>query len=183
MSYCKDPDNGTKNNKLNPINENIRIYTRQIVGDRLSQIDQKYLKNFVATIYNNFIDLTYYPILKHTPDEIYRLLTSPNLVMYTMSRNNIMIAYVVGELMRLDDGRYVLFVNYIYIGKKYRRQGLGSILMNKIIDFAKMRSMDCVTLICDTEDQNVLNFYMEKGFMYDQFLRRYDKYDVLSLNV
>lgn len=163
------------------LNGNISV--RNISGDRLKYVDQRSLKNFIATIYKNFIELTNYPQLKHTPEELYRLLTSPNMVMYTIAKDNVMIAYVVGELMRLDDQRYVLFVNYLYVGSKYRRNGLGTILMDKIIGYANFKSMDAVMLICDTEDTKVLNFYFNKGFMYDAFLRRYDKYDVLTLNI
>ena len=94
-----------------------------------------------------------------------------------------MIGYIVGELMRLDDGRYTLFISYLYIGNKYRRNGLGTILLNKMVTYAKYKSMDAVTLICDTEDNKVMDFYLSKGFMYDTFLRRYDKYDVLTLNL
>lgn len=187
MSYCnniKFSDNKNYINGKNPnIVDNRSFVTRQILGDRLQLINYRYLKNFIATVYNNFIELTYNPKLKHTPDEIYRLLTSPNLVMYTMSRNNVMIGYIIGELMKLDDGRYTLFINYVYIGKKYRRNGLGSILLNKMITYGKYKGMDTIMLICDTENQSVLNFYLEKGFMYDQFLRRYDRYDVLSLTL
>lgn len=163
------------------LNGNIAV--RNIFGDRLKYVGQGTLKNFIATIYKNFIELTDYPQLKHTPEELYRLLTSPNMVMYTIAKDNVMIGYVIGEMMHLDDQRYVLFINYLYIGSKYRRNGLGTILMNKIIGYAKFKSMDAVMLICDTEDTKVLNFYFNKGFMYDAFLRRYDKYDVLTLNL
>lgn len=176
----KSPSNA-KPNAEGYLNGNITV--RYIAGDRLKHVDQGALKNFIATIYNNFIELTNYPQLKHTPEELYRLLTSPNMIMYTIAKDNVMIAYVVGELMHLDDQRYVLFINYLYVGKKYRRNGLGSILMNKMIGYAAFKSMDAVTLICDTEDSKVLNFYLNKGFMYDPFLRRYDKYDVLTLNL
>lgn len=176
----KSPANA-KPNAEGYLNGNITV--RYIAGDRLKHVDQGTLKNFIATIYNNFIELTNYPQLKHTPEELYRLLTSPNMIMYTIAKDNVMIAYVVGELMHLDDQRYVLFINYLYVGKKYRRNGLGSILMNKMIGYAGFKSMDAVTLICDTEDSKVLNFYLNKGFMYDPFLRRYDKYDVLTCSL
>lgn len=159
------------------------ISIREVHGDRLKYVSQKSLNNFIATIYNNFIELVNYPQLKHTPEELYRLLTSPNMIMFTISKGTLMIGYVVGELMKLDDGRFVLFISYIYVGANYRRNGLGSILLNKMIEYANFKSMDAVTLICDTEDHNIIDFYFMRGFMYDQYLRRYDKYDVLTLNL
>jgi GNAT superfamily N-acetyltransferase len=170
-----------QSNNIGLLNDGISI--RQIYGDRLKYINKNALNNFVGTVYNNFKELSQYPQLKHTPEELYRLLTSPNLIMYTVAKNNVMIGYCCGELMRLDDGRFVLFIAYIYIGSKYRRNGLGSVLLNKIIEYARFKSMDAITLICDTEDNRVMQFYFDKGFMYDPYLRRYDKYDVLTLNL
>lgn len=160
------------------------ISIREVYGDRLKYIDQNSLNNFVGTVYNNFIELAKYPQLKHSPSEIHRLLTSPNLVLYTISlQQSIMIGYIIGELMKLEDGRFVLFIAYLYVGSKYRRNGLGSILMDKIIGYARYKSMDAVMLVCDTEDHKVMDFYFTKGFMYDLYLRRYDRYDVLTLNI
>lgn len=156
---------------------------RQYVGDRLKSISNKSLNNFVGTIYNNFIELADYPQLKHTPIDIQKILTSSNLMMFTISKSGVMIAYCIGELMKLDDGRYVLFISYLYVGSKYRNNGLGTILMKKMIEYAKFKDMDAVMLVCNTEDDRVMNFYLSQGFMYDQYLRRYDKYDVLTLDL
>lgn len=173
--------NNNKTNTTRLLNDAMSF--RQITGDRLKSISNKSINNFVGTIYNNFIELSDYPQLKHTAIDIHKLLTSTNLIMYTVSKNNIMIAYCVGELMKLDDGRYVLYISYIYVGSRYRRNGLGSVLINKMIDYAKFKGMDALMLICNTEDIRVMNFYFDKGFAYDQYLRRYDKYDVLTLNL
>jgi ribosomal protein S18 acetylase RimI-like enzyme len=160
-----------------------RVYLREIKGDELKYISQSSLNNFINVVYENFIELSRYPNLKHTPDELFRLLTSPNLIMYTLTFNKKLIGYITGEMMNLDDGRNVLFISYLYVVSKYRRHHLGTSLLNKIIKYAEFKSMDAIVLVCNTEDDRILNFYMEKGFMYDLYLRRYDKYDVLTLNL
>ena len=171
-------NNNYRENNTRLINDGFAL--REYIGDRLKSVSNSSLNNFLGTIYNNFIELSDYPQLKHTPIDIQKLLTSPNLIMYTESKSGVMIGYTIGELMKLDDGRYVLFINYLYVGTKYRNNGLGTILLNKMIGYAKFKSMDAVMLIADTEDDKVMNFYLGKGFMYDQYLRRYDKYDVLT---
>lgn len=92
-----------------------------------------------------------------------------------------MVAYVVGEVMGLNDGRSVLYISYLYVASRYRGQGLGTVLLRRMIERGELLGLNAVALICDTEDQRVLTFYMTKGFMYDVSLRRYDRYDVLSL--
>jgi GNAT superfamily N-acetyltransferase len=171
------------NNTNNSVLLNDALSFKQIIGNKLTLVSNTYMKQFIGTIYNNFIELADFPNLKHTHNNIYKLLTSPNMILFTVSKNNIMIAYCLGELMKLSDGRYVLFLSYLYVGSKYRRNGLGSILMNKIISYARFKRMNAVMLVCNTDDQRVMNFYFDKGFMYDQYLRRYDKYDVLTLNL
>lgn len=138
--------------------------------------------NLAQTIYNNFFELARYPILKHNKYEIHRLLTSPNLIMFAIYNGNNMIAYLIGEIMKLNDGRNVLYISYLYVSSKYRNVGLGSALLNKAIVRASLLNANTVILIVDTEDQKNVDFYMKRGFVYDPYLRRYDKYDVLSLS-
>ena len=166
-----------KNNK-NQIN---RFNIREFTSERTKRNPN--IGNLVATLYGNFIELSKYPILKHNQYEIHRLLTSPNLIMFTAYNGNSMIAYLIGEMMKLNDGRKVLYISYLYVSSKYRNLGLGDTLLNTAIQRASLLNANSVVLITDTEDQKVFDFYMKKGFMYDTNLRRYDKYDVLSLQI
>lgn len=151
--------------------------------DSKRMMNNQNLDNLIETIYFNFLELSQYPILKHTPEEIRRLLTSPNLIMFTIFSKNNMVAYLVSEIMKLDDGRTVLYISYLYVSSKYRNTGLGHSLLNMGIQRASLLHMNAVVLIADTEDQLVFEFYMKRGFMYDPFLRRYDRYDVLSFSL
>ena len=153
--------------------------TREFNGERMKYNPN--INNLVETIHNNFLELSKYPVLKHNKYEIHRLLTSPNLIMFTIYNDGNMIAYLIGEIIVLNDGRKVLYISYLYVSSKYRGMSLGSNLLKMAIDKASALNMNSVVLIVDTEDQRALDFYMKKGFMYDQYLRRYDRYDVLSL--
>jgi ribosomal protein S18 acetylase RimI-like enzyme len=152
---------------------------REFNGERMKHNPN--INNLAGTVYNNFLELSKYPILKHNPYEIHRLLMSPNLVMFTIYNDGKMIAYIIGEIIKLDDGRSVLYISYLYVSSKYRDMGLGGSLLNMAIQKAQSMNMNSIVLIVDTEDQYVLDFYMKRGFMYDTYLRRYDRYDVLSL--
>ena len=172
-----DPNADSKNSFLQKVKFN------DVSGDRLKIISRQSMNGFINTIYYNFEELSEYPQLKHTVQEIGRLLTSSGLVMFTVSLKDVMIGYCIGEMMKLDDERNVLFISYIFVSKKYRGDGIGSIFIKDCVEYAKQKGLEAIVLICDTEDQKVLDFYLKKGFMYDLKLRRYDKYDVLSLNI
>ena len=156
---------------------NTNIIIKRVGRDYIKQtnLDEK-LTNI---IYNNFINLAKFPILKHTRQDIYKLLNSNNLILWLVIVNNNIIGYAVCEYNNLTDGRQIIYINYIYIGSKYRDNKLGSKLLYRIIGYAQERNMN-VMLICDTDNEKVLDFYMKKGFMYDLQLRRYHRFDVLS---
>lgn len=162
------------------------FYIKEFKGTFLRRINIDVL---VDTIYLNFEYLKDIPNLKHTKQEIRRELTNPNgitLVLYHKEKNNCndkIIGYITGEIMRLNDGRLVFYIAYFFIGKNYRKHGLGSTLINRIIKKANDMNLDAVVLTCDTYDNKVLDFYLYKGFMYDPYLRRYDRHDVLSLSL
>lgn len=143
----------------------------------------KNLPNLTNTIYKNFLGLSSYPVLKHTKQEITRLLTSPNMIMYMAINNKQVIGYLTSEIIRLDDGRMSQFISYLYVQSAYRSKSLGSALLNCLLSESNKLNLNTIMLVTDTADKPVLNFYMAKGFMYDLHLRRYDRYDVLSLPI
>lgn len=152
---------------------------REVSGEDLRKIS---IDNLVYTIYNNFIELAKYPDLKHNPSEIKRLLTSSNMLAFFLYNGHKLFGYAITELMRLNDGRFVLYISYLYIAKKYRKHGFGSNLLKQAINKAKAFRTDAVILTCDTQNENVINFYMMHGFMYDPYLRKHNRHDIFSLN-
>lgn len=140
----------------------------------------KNISLFNNVIYNNFIELSEYPILKHTLEDINILLLSKNMRGFLIyNDDNKVIGYLFGEIIKLNDGRNVFFLSYIYVAIAYRKLKIGSLMLNKVIQNTK--KTDGILLICDSEDTFVMNFYQMKGFMPDLILRRYDKYDLMYL--
>jgi ribosomal protein S18 acetylase RimI-like enzyme len=168
--------------KVNNLNTNKpgNLILREFDGDIMKHYN---LNMLVKTIYKNFLYLSKKSELKHNKDEIMRLLKSSKTISYFLYNGNTIIGYVIGEVMRLNDGRLVLYISYIYIAKKYRNKGLGSTLLKQITFKAKELHLDAVLLTRDTNDKRVYEFYLQKGFTYDPYLRRYSRYDVLCLSL
>src|ERR1700739_4218297 len=59
------------------------ITTSVVTGDRLRYINQNSLNGFRGTLFSNFQELAKFPDLKHNPEELGRLLTSKNFVMFS----------------------------------------------------------------------------------------------------
>lgn len=136
-------------------------------------------KKFVEMIYQNFIDLSDYPELKHNREELTRLVSSENAKIALIIVENKIAAYLVGETIDLVDGRRVFYVSYIFTAKKFRKQGFGSQLMEYVEELSKKFNYDGVLLTCDTENQNVYDFYLIRGYMPDLVLRKYNQHDVM----
>lgn len=152
------------------------------------EINNKYFKNqnidnFVGIVFNNFNNLSDNDKLKHSVNEIKRLLLSDKFIGLLIKYKNYTIAYLLGEIIKLNDSRTVLFINYLYVSNKFRRNGFASKLLNKIIEISKNLKVDTVMLICDTQNNLIYDFYLKRGFMLDLNLRRYEKHDVLSLSI
>lgn len=171
------------------INRNINRNNNTNTNNKIiiNPLNSTYFKNksnvnmFVDIVYKNFINLVHDPNLKHSKMEINKLLFSPNFKGYFVKENDKIIGYLLGEITKLNDRRKVYFISYIYTSKYYRKHGIASKLMELVMDMTKSMKLDTVMLICDTEDDNVYNFYLKKGFMLDFTLRRYNRHDVLSL--
>ena len=144
-----------------------------------NNINQNDLTNFINTIYMNFEHLKYFPSLKHTKEEIESTLKSKNSQIYLILINNKIGAYLIGDILTLDDGRKVLFVTYLFTSKLFRKRGYGTKLMEIAENKSKMFNLDGVMLMCDTENKQVYNFYLTRGYMSDLILRNYSKFEVL----
>jgi len=144
------------------------------------QLSHHNLDHFTNTIYDNFADLAQDESLNHTKTEIFRVLKSPMSQVYLILENKKIIAYLVGEIMDLNDGRRVLYITYLYTAPRFRKQGLASKLLDTANHIANKNYLDAVMLTCDSNDKYVYNFYQKKGYMPDLTLRRYSRYEVLS---
>lgn len=174
-----------KPNRRANVNRNFKALPGNFVIREMSGLTmRKYnLGDFSKTIFYNFIELAKYPELKHNIQEINRILKAPNTIAFFVYNGHKMLGYIIGEVMRLNDGRLVLYISYLYVATKYRDNGFGSTLLKQMINKAHKLHVDAVVLTCDTADEKVLDFYTMKGFMYDPYLRNYNRHDVLSLTL
>lgn len=146
-------------------------------------LTSKDLKNqdmtlLVNTIYKNFLELSPHPRLNHTKVEIQKTLESKGCVLFLILQDNKIVAYLVGEIMDLEDTRHVLFISYIYVVKFMRNKKLGCKLMSMAISYGIDQRCDGIMLIYDTSDRKLERFYDKYGFMLDFHLRRYEQHDV-----
>ena len=135
----------------------------------------------IDVIFDNFKHLTNYPELKHSKAEIRRIITGDKFYGFLLYHNKKIIAYLIGEITKLQDGRKAFFINYIFVSTHYRNKGLATDLLNEVYKLGDNHQLDAVLLTCDTEDPIVYDFYLKRGYMPDYVLRQYNKYDVLSL--
>jgi ribosomal protein S18 acetylase RimI-like enzyme len=141
------------------------------------------LNSFVSTIYNNFIHLSKIPQLEHNQNEIIKLLTSPSMISYVAYHDTQIIAYIIGEIKHLNDGRIVYYISYLYIGNKYRDMKLGTKLMNLIINKCKTSNINSILLTCDILDNRVTNFYKRIGFTPDPILQNFTNHEVFMKTI
>jgi GNAT superfamily N-acetyltransferase len=132
----------------------------------------------VDIIYNNFGDLNDEPKLNHTPEAIKKTLDSMKAVLLLFIENGKIGAYLLGEIIILEDGRKVMFISYIFVAKDLRTSGVGTKLLQIISKFATDKYCDGVMLIYDTTQKKLRRFYDKNGFMLDFQLRRFEKHDV-----
>ena len=143
------------------------------------QIAKQKIRKFAKLVYTNFIDLAKNPDLKHNITEIERVLYCKECQLFVITEHGKMIGYLLGEIMDINDGRKVFYITYIFTAKNFRNKGIASQLMNLTEQVSRKLNLDGILLTCDTEDQQVFDFYAKRGFMPDVHLRKYDKYDVL----
>lgn len=142
---------------------------------------QQNVKIYTEIIYHNFIELAQHTYVKHTREDIYRLLTSDQMFGYIVIYSNKIIAYLFGEISLMPDGRNAYYLSYIYVSPKYQHLHLGTELLSLLINHCKHFGIPFIVLTCDTEDVKVMNFYAKFGFISDPVLKNNRRHDVLCL--
>jgi ribosomal protein S18 acetylase RimI-like enzyme len=122
------------------------------------------LELFIDTIFNNFIDLYNFPYLKHNKTEILKLLSSNNFYGFLVFHGNIIIGYLLGEVINLNN-QFVFFINYLFIAPTFRNNKLGTQLINIAKQYVIMNDFDAIAQLCDINNQNIINFYEKLGFI------------------
>jgi len=138
-------------------------------------------KIFSQIIYQNFDHYTDDPVMHHTIEDITTLLKSKD--MYCLLVYNIhhrLIGYLIGEIIKLNDGKMIFFINYLYVIKKYRNLGIGSKLLNIIIDKVKHWKINGIMLLYNSTDNYLTNFFTNRNFYVDDSYKRNERYEILS---
>lgn len=132
----------------------------------------------VNIIYNNFIYLEPESKLNHNSKAIFDILNDKGVVLFLFMNSNKVGAYLLGQTMTLEDGRFILYISYIYVSKFLRTKGVGSLLLKKAEQYVYTKKCDGIMLIYDTRRKELKQFYDKHGFMLDFQLRRYENNDV-----
>src|SRR5271169_5523752 len=109
-------------------------------------------------IFTNFNYLEKFTELGHNKKEITKSLKSSGNFCYLVYDGEKLIGYLVGEFRTLNDNRYVYYISYLYISEQYRGHGLGSQLMDAIIDKCNDMGVKFIVLTCDTYDDKIVKF-------------------------
>ncbi len=140
------------------------------------------LEIFTNVVYNNFVEIANEPILDHNKKSIYETLKSDDAQVYLCIINGKIASYIVGKIMTLNDGRRVVYITYLYTAEQFRGQGLASKLLGIADKICLTNMLDGVMLTCDSDNLQLYDFYLKKGFMPDLFLRTYGRYEVMYKN-
>lgn len=141
------------------------------------------INKFSKYVFNNFIHLVNNHETEHNIPSINKLLGSKYFHGYIVKYENKIIAYLLGEIKYLDDGRTVYFINYIYVIPKFRSKGIASKLMKIVINNAQKNNFDNVMLVYDTYNTKLKYFYTKMGFERDMILKRFTRHDIFSLKI
>lgn len=140
-------------------------------------IKKQYIDYFSQMIYVHFKEISKIKELDHNVKSIKGLLEGKIILLYTQ---NDLIGYLVYELKNVD-GRFMFYINYIYILEKYRSKHLGSLLINHVIKFCKKNEIKFIVLTFDTTNEKLLKFYTTQGFKPDIIKTNYSNHKVYSL--
>jgi GNAT superfamily N-acetyltransferase len=154
---------------------NTDIYIEKYLG---SDLIKKDVRKMIDVIYKNFEEIADVQKLKHTSNEIYRLLVSSMSVSFFGISNKKIIAYIIAELNEVN-GKRLLHINYLYVVPSYRNKGCATKLLNIIYNCGKEYRADILSLTFDTFNKKLERFYLDNYFNYDPKYRSNQRYDML----
>lgn len=156
-------------------------FNSKITFKEIKKIDNPH--SFADTIYRNFEYLSGIEQLSHNRNEIVKLLTNDNFIGFLLyDEKDMIIAYLVGEIKHLFDGRIVYYISYIFVSEKDRNKRLGSKLLQILINKCKEElGIKFIVLTCDIYNKIAYDFYRRRGFKIDTLLSTNGRHEVLSL--
>lgn len=136
---------------------------------RFNQITN--INRLAKIIFFNFIELQNESDIVFNINDITSTLTSNNLLgWFLLDDDSKIVGYIIGELKQLTDGRYVYYISYFYIIKKYRSKGIGFKMMLICIDYIKSIGIQFIMLLSNIHS-NAFQLYNKLGFGYDPIIK------------
>jgi ribosomal protein S18 acetylase RimI-like enzyme len=147
---------------------------------KFTQIDN--IERLSKIIFLNFIDLQNQPEIVFNIDDIINTLSSDGLLgWFLLDDNGKIIGYIVGEKKELTDGRYVYYISYFYLIRKYRSMGLGLGMMLECIKYISSINIPFIMLISNIHSK-AFKLYKQLGFGFDPIVKiNNPNYSVLLL--
>lgn len=82
-----------------------------------------------------------------------------------MEENSIIVGVLISRIInRLVKSKDILFVDDFIVHKNYRNNGIGKMLLQNAIDYAKVRNCQTVELTSYIYNENAHRFYEKMGF-------------------
>jgi ribosomal protein S18 acetylase RimI-like enzyme len=93
-----------------------------------------------------------------------KMLEIPNLFCYVIEDNNKLVGFAALTLRFVPTKGYVGVIEDVVIDEKYRKQGLGTKLINKLLTKAKERGVFAVELTSNPKRKIARKLYQKLGF-------------------
>lgn len=154
-----------------------KLYLKEIQGGLL-KINTNALVN---VIYNNFKYLEKQNVANHDEEYISELINSENMYsIFIYDKKKRIVGYLIGKTNMLDDERIVYFISYIYVSPNYRNNGIGTRMLNTLVNRIKHWNISDIMLITNKKNPKLINFFMNNnGFVFDNKFKTNQDYDVL----
>ncbi len=144
--------------KLSKLLKNIEKLTpKTYKNDKKQQI----IDFLIDVAVNEFGFTDWLDYLKNKDFEPYK---TDDSVFYFIEQNNKIIATCAA--LKKDDNTIKL--NSFYVKKDFRNQGLGTLLYNQTIDFAKQKNYKTIILCAHKENVDAIKFYEQRNFIIDR---------------
>jgi len=141
-------------------------------------LSKKNTSNLRDIIYRNFSCISDIPKLNHTKREINRLLKSENSILILGLHDNKITCYLLAESVVIGQ-RVLIHIYYMYTAKIFRKNGLGTEMLNMLQEISSRKNIHSISLTYDTYDRNLTRFYTNNGFVQDMQLNSNGRYNML----
>lgn len=158
--------------------ERIDIIFTTYTGKQLTHNDRLKLTENIFYVFRHLSDL---PELEHTRRNIYNRLARDDAVV-TMALIRTDDGYrIVGFIMAaaVDEFPNLLHIYYLLTAPQFRNIGIAMNLLSSLYTFARTNRYKLISLVFDTRNQQLTQFYFKNKYYFDESFRSYKQYDML----